>query len=74
MRVIFWWCYRSSAPYFLYAALSHMHVPLAHAPQYDNVTGRGVYADTLQELDRIVESILTAVKQTNNNTLFWFTS
>jgi len=51
-----------------------MHVPLAHAPQYDNVTGRGVYTDTVRELDRIVESILTAVKQTNNNTLFWFTS
>ncbi|KDR24307.1 Arylsulfatase G [Zootermopsis nevadensis] len=64
----------SSAPYFLYAALSHMHVPLAHASQYDNVTGRGEYMDTLQELDGLVESILSAVKQTNNNTLFWFTS
>lgn len=51
-----------------------MHVPLAHAPQYDNVTGRGVYTDTLRELDGLVESILVAVKQTNNNTLFWFTS
>jgi arylsulfatase A-like enzyme len=67
-------CYRSSVPYFLYAALSHMHVPLAHDHRYDNVTGRGEYADTLRELDGLVASILSAVKQTDNNTLFWFTS
>lgn len=51
-----------------------MHVPLAHASCYDNVTGRGEYMDTLRELDGLVESILSAVKQTSNNTLFWFTS
>jgi hypothetical protein len=51
-----------------------MHVPLAHAPQYDNVTGQGKYTDTLRELDELVESILSVVKQTDNNTLFWFTS
>ncbi|PNF43815.1 Arylsulfatase G [Cryptotermes secundus] len=64
----------SSVPYFLYAALSHMHVPLAHGHRYDNVTRRGEYADTLRELDGLVASILSAVKQTNNNTLFWFTT
>ncbi|XP_069685122.1 arylsulfatase G-like [Periplaneta americana] len=65
---------KSSEPYFLYAALSHMHVPLAHAHKYDNITGRGEYADTLRELDGLVESILSVVRETNNNTLIWFTT
>ncbi|KAJ9578501.1 hypothetical protein L9F63_005230 [Diploptera punctata] len=64
----------SSAPYFLYAALSHMHVPLAQAEKYSNVTGRGEYADTLREMDGLVESILSAVGDSVNNTLIWFTS
>ncbi|PSN36850.1 hypothetical protein C0J52_14969 [Blattella germanica] len=64
----------TSEPYFLYAALSHMHVPLAHADRYENITGRGVYADTLREMDGLVESIISVVRETDNNTLIWFTS
>ena len=52
-----------------------MHVPLAHAKEYDNVTGRGEYADTLREMDALVGAIVSSVKETgNNNTLIWFTS
>lgn len=62
-------------PFFLYAALSHMHVPLAHAPKYDNITGRGMYADTLREMDALVGRIRSAVDQRKlNDTLIWFLS
>lgn len=39
-------------PFFLYMAMSHMHVPLAHDPRFDNVsrrTDRQVFGDTLAE-------------------------
>ncbi|XP_063222462.1 arylsulfatase G-like isoform X2 [Bacillus rossius redtenbacheri] len=63
-------------PYFLYAALSHVHVPLAHATQFENITGHGVFADTLYELDWLVGVILSAVATApgGDNTLVWFTS
>ncbi|XP_068084492.1 arylsulfatase G isoform X2 [Anabrus simplex] len=61
-------------PYFLYAAFSHIHVPLAHAQHFDNITGRGVFADTLRELDWLVGQILSAVAKHGNNTLVWFLS
>nr|CAD7410107.1 unnamed protein product [Timema cristinae] len=63
-----------NSPFFLYAALSHIHVPLAHAALFNNVTGRGVFTDTLYEMDWLVGEILEAAHAAGNNTLVWFMS
>jgi arylsulfatase A-like enzyme len=48
-------------PFFLYVPYSMPHVPLHVSERYDGVTGRGLYADVLAELDASVGSILAAI-------------
>ncbi|XP_077868784.1 arylsulfatase G-like, partial [Saccoglossus kowalevskii] len=63
-------------PFLLYMAFTHMHVPITHAPKFNNVSGgSGLYADSLREMDYMVGEIIAAIQKSNKetNTLFWFT-
>ncbi|KAK2820774.1 hypothetical protein Q5P01_023733 [Channa striata] len=67
-------------PYFLYIALSHMHVPLAPAlppdPPYSSYHSNEVkvYASSLQEMDNLVGAVkVTSDDIDKDNTLIWFT-
>lgn len=58
-------------PFLLYVALAHMHVPLTHGGLAE---GEGVYAVTLQEMDRLVGAIkATSDLLDKENTLILFT-
>uniref|UniRef100_UPI00358E72CB arylsulfatase G isoform X2 n=1 Tax=Myxine glutinosa TaxID=7769 RepID=UPI00358E72CB len=63
-------------PFFLYLALSHMHVPLATAPIFVNSSHHGQFGDTLREMDWVVKTIANTLSQLHveNDTLLWFTS
>lgn len=63
-------------PFFLYLAYSMPHVPLAVSKPYMNITGKGLYADVIYELDASVGRLMTALRQNNldKNTIIIFTS
>lgn len=63
-----------SAPFFLYAAFSHVHVPLAHSMKFNNATGRGEFADTLTEMDWLAGRLIRAAASRGDSTLTWFIS
>lgn len=66
-----------SAPFFMYMAFSHTHVPLFFDPKFANSSSRKtVFADTTMELDDTVNGIWQAVKDAGveENTLILFTS
>ncbi|XP_049947378.1 arylsulfatase G-like [Schistocerca serialis cubense] len=65
---------QSTEPFFLYAALQHVHVPLAHGPIFDNITGKGTFADTLLEMDWLVGRVVQAAMNHSRNTLVWILS
>jgi len=48
-------------PFFLYMALTQVHPPLGHNPDFDNITGTGIYGDILTEVDYNVGRILDAL-------------
>ena len=51
------------APFFLYAAFAHMHVPHGFAPSFVNSSARkNIYGDTLRELDHAVGAVVDAVR------------
>lgn len=52
------------APYFLYVALAHVHVPLTVGPT------KTPYKDSLQEMDWLIGQIIA---NADHNTLVWFT-
>ena len=52
---------KSDAPFLLYVAFAHMHVPQFHSVKHANVTGRGHFADALYELDQTVGSIIASL-------------
>lgn len=62
-------------PFLLYLALAHMHVPLAPSPGPPLAPSPGPppdpYAAALQEMDRLVGALLSAVE--GSDTLVWFT-
>ena len=43
---------KTGRPFFLYLALTQVHPPLGHNPDFDNITGTGTYGDILTEVDR----------------------
>ncbi|XP_071796891.1 arylsulfatase G-like [Asterias amurensis] len=63
-------------PFLLYAAFSHVHVPLLYNPKFANSSARGPFGDTVRELDDTVAGIMDAVRKAGveSNTLVWFTS
>lgn len=62
--------------FFLYLAHTMMHVVIDASPRFRNRTGKGLYADTLEELDGEIGRLLTAVDNLGlrDNTVVLFTS
>ncbi|XP_036609997.1 arylsulfatase G isoform X2 [Trichosurus vulpecula] len=64
----------SSQPFFLYLALTHMHVPLTVTRQSADLSGQRLYGESLREMDSLVGRIKDKVDSTvKENTFLWFT-
>jgi arylsulfatase len=65
-----------SSPFFLYLAHSYPHVPLAASPRFLGKSGKGLYADAVEELDWSAGQVLQALKDNglDDNTLVLFAS
>ncbi len=63
-------------PFFLYLAHTMMHVVIDASPKFRNRTAKGLYADTLEELDAETGRLLQALDDLGlrENTLVLFTS
>ena len=63
-------------PFFLYVAHSMPHVPIAASPAFRGKSGRGTYADVIQELDWSVGQLMESLRKNglDKNTLVIFTS
>jgi arylsulfatase A-like enzyme len=63
-------------PFFLYLPHSMVHVPLFAGRNFQNRSGRGLFADVLMEIDWSVGQILQTLRKNNveDNTLIIFTS
>ena len=63
-------------PFFLYVPHNMPHVPLYVSSKFNGASGRGLYADVVQEIDWSVGEILAALKRNglDDNTLVVFTS
>jgi arylsulfatase len=63
-------------PFLLYLAHSMPHVPIAASKRFAGKTGKGLYADTITELDWSVGEVLRTLKATglDANTLVFFAS
>ncbi len=66
----------SNKPFFLYYPNNFPHVPLFASPQFKGKSKRGLYGDTVEELDWSVGQILATLKELklDKNTLVLFTS
>jgi len=53
---------KTDDPFFVYVSFTQIHPPLAHHPDFDNVTQTGIYGDILTELDYNVGRILDALQ------------
>ena len=63
-------------PFFLYIAWNHMHVPVGnHKPKFTNTSKRGVYGDSLRQLDESIGIVVDAITGSGaeNNTLILLT-
>jgi arylsulfatase A-like enzyme len=67
---------KKDQPFFLYVAHNLPHVPLYVSEKFNGASGRGLYADVVQEIDWSVGEILGALKRNglDENTLVIFTS
>lgn len=63
-------------PFFLYLAHTMMHVVIDASPEYRDRTGKGLYADTLEELDSETGRLLKKLDELGlrNNTVVLFAS
>ena len=63
-------------PFFLYIAHPQPHVPLFVSEDFTNITGKGLYADVITEIDYSVGRIIKYLEENNlsDNTIFVFTS
>ena len=63
-------------PFFLYIAHPQPHVPLFVSEDFTNITGKGLYADVIKEIDYSVGRIIKYLEENNlsDNTIFVFTS
>ena len=63
-------------PFFLYLAHTMMHVVIDASPAYRDRTGKGLYADTLEELDAEVGRLLNTIDELGlrEDTVVLFTS
>lgn len=67
---------KAEQPYFLYLAYSMPHVPLYTAPQFRGKSERGLYGDTVEEMDYHVGRLLDHLRTlgSQKDTLVIFTS
>jgi arylsulfatase A len=67
---------RRGQPFFLYFPHTFPHVPLYASEKFRGTSTRGLYGDTVEELDWSVGEVLKALKETGQdaNTLVIFTS
>lgn len=65
-----------SSPFFIYFAHSFPHVPLFASPQFKGKSRRGIYGDTVEEIDWSVGQVIAALRAEGlaENTLVFFTS
>ncbi len=63
-------------PWFVYLAHSMVHIPLFASEKFEGTSTRGIFGDTVQEIDWGVGQILKTLKETgqDKNTLIVFTS
>lgn len=50
-------------PFFLYTALTQIHPPLGHHPDFDNASRVGIYGDIIMEVDANVGRVLDALDE-----------
>ena len=67
---------KGKAPWFLYHAFSHVHVPNFASPKFCNSSRRGRFGDAAEALDAAVGEIMAAVDKAGvaENTITFFTS
>lgn len=65
-----------SSPFFIYFAHTFPHVPLFASPQFKGKSRRGIYGDTVEEIDWSVGQVIAALRAEGlaENTLVFFTS
>ncbi len=63
-------------PFFLYIAHPQPHVPLFVSKDFENITGNGLYADVITEIDYSVGRVLRSIEENGltENTIVVFTS
>ena len=63
-------------PFFLYIAHPQPHVPLFVSKDFENITGNGLYADVITEIDYSVGRVLRSLEENKltENTIIVFTS
>jgi len=63
-------------PFFLYIAHPQPHVPLFVSKDFENITGNGLYADVITEIDYSVGRVLDKIEEIGltENTIVVFTS
>lgn len=66
----------SKAPFFLYLAYSYPHIPIDASPRFKGKSKKGIYADSVEEIDWSVGEILHCLERNHldDNTLVIFTS
>ena len=67
---------KQAQPFFIYLAHTMPHVPLFASPEFKGRSARGIYGDTVEELDWSVGQVLAALRSAGvaENTLVIFTS
>ena len=63
-------------PFFVYLPHSMVHVPLFRSPEFVDKSRRGLYGDTVEEIDWSMGQILDTLRELklDTNTLVWFSS
>lgn len=62
------------APYFLYLAHSLPHIPLFRHKDFHGKSSNGIYGDVIEEIDWSVGQVVSAVRQSDDQTYVIFTS
>lgn len=63
-----------AAPYFLYLAQSLPHIPLFRDKAFHGHSTSGIYGDVIEEIDWSVSQVIKAIKESDDQTYFVFTS
>jgi arylsulfatase A len=64
----------AAEPFFLYLALPAPHTPIVPLPPFQGASGINPYADFVMQMDHHVGQLMTAIQESEENTLVIFTS